>query len=328
MKSEYLYGLRQKVSPAPKIKKLGAIKIGMEQTPVVYKGVPYLVESRLPNKECPNQHICIVNLKTGEESVIFGEKYHFASAYAEGDALYVFASSQRDDKPLTMYVGEDQSAWHDPRGGSTIRMFKTTDLKNFEIKDMVTDKTKRFWNTSVCKGEDGYVMAIEVSGFDAYPNEHIGQAFTCFFAKSKDIENWELLPDECSYTPKRYNACPVIRYADGWYYMICLETLPCARYVSYIYRTKNFADWEVGLHNPVMMYGDDDRKIKEGCTLTEEETQLLMTGLNINNSDIDLFEWEGKTIIYYANGDQMSYSFLCQAEYDGPLSEFLQAFFK
>jgi hypothetical protein len=77
-----------------------------------------------------------------------------------------------------------------------------------------------------------------------------------------------------------------------------------------------------------MMYGDDDRKIKEGCTLTEEETQLLMTGLNINNSDIDLFEWEGKTIIYYANGDQMSYSFLCQAEYDGPLGEFLQAFFK
>ena len=43
---------------------------------------------------------------------------------------------------------------------------------------------------------------------------------------------------------------------------------------------------------------------------------------------VDLFEFEGKTKIYYANGDQMSYSFLCEAEYDGPLDEFLEAFFK
>ena len=58
-------------------------------------------------------------------------------------------------------------------------------------------------------------------------------------------------------------------------------------------------------------------KLKGGCKLTDEEMELLQTGLNINNSDIDLFEFEGKTKIYYFNGDQMSYSFLCEAEYDG-----------
>ena len=99
--------------------------------------------------------------------------------------------------------------------------------------------------------------------------------------------------------------------------MICLEVLPCYRYASYIYGTQNFLDWQVGFHNPIMMFGDDDRKVKGGCKLTDEEMELLQTGLNINNSDIGLFEFEGKTKIYYSNGDQMSYSFLCEAEYDG-----------
>ena len=87
-------------------------------------------------------------------------------------------------------------------------------------------------------------------------------------------------------------------------------------------------DWEVGFHNPIMMYDDEDRKVKEGCTFSEEDLYLLKNGLNINNSDIDLVEHEGKTRIFYGNGDQLSYSFLCEAEYDGPLDEFLEAFFK
>jgi len=95
----------------------------------------------------------------------------------------------------------------------------------------------------------------------------------------------------------------------------------------YIYCTKNFLDWKVGFHNPIMMYGDDDRRVKPGCTLSPEDLDLLENGLNINCSDLDLCEFEGKTRIYYANGDQMTYSFLCEAEYDGPLSDFLKAFF-
>ena len=117
-------------------------------------------------------------------------------------------------------------------------------------------------------------------------------------------------------------------YTGGKYYMICLEALPCIRYAPYIYRTDNFLDWEVGIHNPIMMWSDEDRKIKPGSTFTLEERDILETGLNINCSDIDLCEYEGKTRIFYSNGDQMTYSFLCEAEYDGPLDEFLEAFFR
>ena len=171
-------------------------------------------------------------------------------------------------------------------------------------------------------------MAIEVSNEESYDIPQIGTWFTSFFAESDDMENWTMMPDDCSYTASRYNACPALRYANGWYYMICLETLPCTRYAPYIYRTKNFSDWEVGFHNPMLMWSDEDRIPKEGCSFTEEELDILQNGLNINCSDVDLFEQDGCTHIYYANGDQMTYSFLCEAVCELPLDEFLEAFFK
>ena len=76
------------------------------------------------------------------------------------------------------------------------------------------------------------------------------------------------------------------------------------------------------------MWNDEDRIPKEGCTFTEEELDILQNGLNINCSDVDLFEQDGKTHIFYANGDQMTYSFLCEAVCDLPLEDFLEAFFR
>ena len=326
--SEFLYGLHQKVGSAPVIKKLGAIKRGMEQTPVMFNGVPVIVESVEPDEKVNKQYIRVRNLKTNEVSEPFGENCYFASGFVDGDTLYAFATSTRDDKALTMYQSENQTEWHDPRGGHTVKMFSTKDLKNWEEKDIINCPDRRMWNTSVCKGGDKYVIAIEVCAEEGFDIPEIGEPFTSFFAESKDLVNWKMMPDKCSYTKERYNACPVLRYANGYYYMICLERLPACRYAPYIYRTQNFEHWEVGLHNPIMMFSDEDRIPKDGVVFSADDYELLQTGLNINCSDLDLFEYEGKTHIYYANGDQMTYSFLCEALYDGPLDEFLEAFFK
>ena len=110
--------------------------------------------------------------------------------------------------------------------------------------------------------------------------------------------------------------------------VICLEALPCVRYAPYIYRTRDFREWDVSDLNPVMMFGDDDRYAHKLSNFSPKEMELLETGLNINNSDVDLCEFEGKTYIYYANGDQMLYSFLEEAVYDGGLDEFLKGFFE
>lgn len=326
--TEFLYRIHQKTGPAPVIRKLGAIKPGMEQTPVIFQGRFMLVESMTPDDVCGQQYIRVRDEQSGRVSEPFGQGYYFASAYAQGDTLYVFATNRWDDQPMTMYGSDNESGWHDPRGGHTVRLFRTRDLATWEEKDILTCPEKRLWNTSVCRGDGEYMMAVEVRAEPGVENEHIGVPFTSFFARSRDLETWEWLPDAYSYTSQRYNACPALRYAEGKYYMICLEELPCTRYAPYIYRTENFLDWEVGFHNPIMLWSDEDRKIKPGCVLTADEKELLETGLNINCSDIDLCEFEGKTRIFYANGDQMTYSFLCEAEYDGPLSSFLQAFFR
>ena len=325
---EFIYGLRQKTGPAPKIRKLGAIKLGMEQTPVLFQGQPVIIESMEANETVPCQYIRARNLETGVTGEPFGHEHFFASAFVDGDTLYAFATSRRDSKPLTMYQGDDSTGWHDPRGGHEVRMFKTRDLIHWEEKDVIHCPDRRLWNTSVCKGDGKYVMAIEVSEEEGCHIPEIGVYFTCFFAVSEDMETWRMLPDRYSYTPERYNACPALRYSRGYYYMICLEVLPCKRFAPYIYRTRDFENWEVGFHNPIMMWSDEDRIPKEGVVFTDEELELLQTGLNINCSDLDLFEYEGRTHIYYANGDQMNYSFLCEAVYDGPLEEFLEAFFK
>ena len=326
--TEHFYDIGQRTGRAPVIRKLGAIRPGMEQTPVVWNGELYLVESMPPDDVCPRQYIQVRRDGTGEVSVPFGEDCYFASAFAQDGTMYVFATTRFDEKPLTMYQSDDPADWHDPRGGHTVRMFASRDLARWEQRDVLSRPDRRFWNTSVCRSGDGYTMALEVSANPGQEGDPaVGVPFTCFFARSDDLLHWHMLPDAYAYTPARYNACPALRWADGWYYMICLEALPCQRYAPYIYRTRNLLDWEVGFHNPVMMYGDDDRKVKPGCSLAPQELMLLETGLNINCSDLDLCEFEGSTHIFYANGDQMTYSFLCEAVYDGPLEEFLKAFF-
>lgn len=67
--SEFVYGLNQRTGPRPIIRKIGAIAPdGMEQTPVIFKGAAYSVESAFANVHCPVQHIRVRNIKTGELS--------------------------------------------------------------------------------------------------------------------------------------------------------------------------------------------------------------------------------------------------------------------
>ena len=330
--TEFHYSLNQRVKRAPVIKKLGMVSDGMEQTPIVLNGELLLVESFVETGGNNNGKPCfrLRNPYTGKTTKTFAHGYYFASGYTEGGTVYAFGTSARDDKPMTMYQSEDSDTWHDPRGGDEIRVCWSDNLDMWREKTALKIPGWRLWNTSVCKGPDRYVMAIEVSQTGDDIDPEIGRPFTEFFATSANLTDWELMPCECCYTKQRYNACPALRFYDGWYYMICLEALPVVRYAPYIYRTKNFIDWEVGFHNPIMMYNDEDRMIKPGAVypFTEKQMDLLENHLNINNSDVDFCEFEGKTHIFYATGDQMSYSFLGEAVYNGPADAFCKSFFE
>lgn len=298
----------------PKITKSGIITAhGSEMSLFIYHGkLMYLDASNL----------CAVDYFTGEKhaSIPDGLGTYFAQAFCENDVVSVFATK---DNHVYRFVTEDLEHWTD---GEIVVTFPDI----FEL-----------FNTAVCKGEDGYIMAIECAAAndDPFPgretervnkpNPWIGEKFTEFFASSKDLKNWELLPLEKSYTQARYNACPALKYCEGYYYMFCLEAMPCYRFAPYIYRTKDFETWELGYYNPLFVPSQEDYEPKAGVSISEAVIAENRRHVNTNNSDLDLCEYEGKTYIVYCSGNQgvTTGGLNCEAVYDGPINEFLKANF-
>lgn len=316
---EINYSLGMSTADPPEIKKLGVVSIRHEMTPVVFKNRLYRIETTHQNgMRCAALYDCEKQCDVS----YFGHRkgINFFSGYCENDVLYAFAT----------YLPES------PEAGGTATMFRSEDGINWTETKLFSRPGWRLFNTSVCKGPDGYRMAIEVCsatipGDPLYTKEldpDIGVPFTEFFLKSDDLIHWQWLPLDHCLSTERYTACPALRYVDGYYYIICLLALPHVRYAPYIYRTKDFFTWEVGLHNPVLMYSKEDRIPKPGVKLPADQLERIRTHNNINNCDIDLCEFEGKTHIFYLTGDQGSYCIMCEAIYEGPMEEFLKSFFR
>jgi len=319
MAKEVNYSLGMTTQDAPVIRKLGVVSKRGEMTPVVFKGRLYRIETgRINGDRCGIFYDCEKQCDVSA----FGQKQglHFFSGYCEDDVLYAFGTY------TAKHAGED----------GYVTMFRSEDGINWTETKLFSRPGWRLFNTSVCKGPDGYRMAVEVcsatiKGDPLYATEIdpvIGIPFTEFFLKSDDLYNWEWLPDDHCLSKERYTACPALRYCDGYYYIICLLALPHVRYAPYIYRTKDFFTWEVGLHNPVLMVSREDRIPKPGVQLPAEHMERIRSYMNINNCDVDLCEFEGKTRIFYLTGDQGSFGVMCEAVYDGPMDEFLKAFFQ
>jgi hypothetical protein len=130
-----------------------------------------------------------------------------------------------------------------------------------------------------------------------------------------------------SYCRDRYTACPCLRYVDGYYYIICLESAPFHRWIPYIARSRDLKEYELGVINPVMWFDNEDKKVICPERFTAEELDYIAHAVNCNNSDFDMCEYRGKTVITYSWGNQYGKEFLALAEYDGTQEEFLKSFF-
>jgi len=292
----------------PIIKKLGTIDCDMvEATPVVFHDKLYRFEYVRNNYE-PNKtgdsYFRFIDVETGNATPAFAKGYHLGSAYIEGDTAYVFGVDIWD--------------------GERIQVFWSKDLENWSDKPALVLKDWGIFNTSVCKGKDGkYFMAFEIGR----PPEETGVGFTNRFAESDDLLNWKLTPPEYVYSKDRYTACPALRYLDdGYYYMIYLEAKAGPSYVPYIVRSKDLINWEISPLNPVLQFSDDD-KVIANPKLTSDQRKRIAEAVNINNSDVDLCEFDGKVIIYYSWGNQQGIEHLAEAVYEGSLESFLKGFF-
>ena len=303
----------------PVLKKNGAIcDNGGECTPFVRQGKLMLLENRWEGFGGLAGPCGVVrDYFSFDYTVPFGgDGPRFYSAYCEEDRVFAFATK---DNVVYRYASADLKTWE-------------------KTEALVFPEDFELFNTSVCKGPDGYRMAVECAWRgqsrgeeNTGINPYIGVCFTEFFASSKDLARWELQPFETAYTPERYCACPALRYCEGYYYMICLEALPLGRYAPYLYRTKDFETWEIGLYNPILMPGEEDRRIKPGMAVPEALARANARHVDINNCDVDLCEYEGKTYLVYCTGHQAQArgmnGLVCEAVFEGTLRDYLQANF-
>jgi hypothetical protein len=111
------------------------------------------------------------------------------------------------------------------------------------------------------------------------------------------------------------------------YYIVYLEGLPFYRWTPYIVRAHDLLEFEVGILNPFMLFGDEDRQLFHPEFFSKEEIESIKNSPNCNNSDVDFCEHLGKTYITYSWGNQLGNEFLALAEYDGSLEELLKSFF-
>ncbi len=184
----------------------------------------------------------------------------------------------------------------------SIYRFTSTDLQTWRRELAIPQEGgEHLFNCSVSRDDQGFLMAYE-------SNQPVTFCFK--FARSADLSRWEKIPGLvfAGQDGKEYSACPVIRYFAPYYYVIYLHAaIPGHNgWVSFLARSKDRADWELSPANPILE---------------------ASPGEGINNSDVDLFEWEGNTYLYYATGDQATWGSVRVAMHAGPMRQFFEACF-
>jgi hypothetical protein len=176
--------------------------------------------------------------------------------------------------------------------------------------------------------KDGmYTLLVEISE----PREEAGEhPYTFRFLQSRDMTNWELLPPEYVFQKDRYSGSPSIYAFEGYpyYYVGYLEEYPGYRFGQSLARSKDLIHWEYSPINPILMYNDFEDKQIGSPFLTPADRKRIEEALDTNNSDMELCEYLGRTLIYYSWGDQRGTEFLAEACYEGTMHELLSAFFE
>jgi hypothetical protein len=271
---------------------------GDEATMVIFNGRPLRMSSyRQIGGGEEVLYLEVENLVNSEKTPHFGHGFGFACAFVKGKELNIFATKT------------PQKEW--PEDWTTdVHRFWTTDLKTWK-NEMVLPRIgdKHILNTSVCKDpRGGYLMAYECDGPTGWET---------WLARSKDLSKWDRT-EGLKFVGIVF-ANPTIRYVAPYYYLISGTHRTASpiidyeyhfdstRYITVLYRSKDLISWDLSPTKYPML----DAAAGEG----------------INNTDADIFEYEGNTYIYYITGDQQSWGAGRLAMYAGSMKECLEAHF-
>ena len=76
------------------------------------------------------------------------------------------------------------------------------------------------------------------------------------------------------------------------------------------------------------MYNEFEDKQIASPFIKPEERKRIAEALDTNNSDMEICEYLGRTLIYYSWGDQRGTEFLAEAWYEGSMKDFLTGYFE
>jgi hypothetical protein len=262
-------------------------KDAIESTPIVYQNKLLLVCFDRPAAKPYGYGWTIYELLT--DKIIASGKwdYGLGCAFVKDNHIHLFGSSQ----------------WDQPNGIFSCEL--NEEYKMAPIQQVwKSEPNQSIYNTSVCADEDGFIMAYEVREPNTTP-------FSIRFLKSKDLLHWT--PIGNIFHPDIYAACPTVRFINNWYYILYLRSYG-KYYVMSIARTRNFIEYEDFNENP---HYPGNYQVVSSLNTPHE---------GINNSDVDLVEFENKLYIMYADGDQRTWGNLRLAIYLGTFDKFIQEF--
>jgi hypothetical protein len=288
----------------PLIAKSGTIDADLvETTPVVFKNKVYRFEyirQKYWNNPTGDSYFRFVDHETGKPTKSFAKGFHLGSAFVDDGMVYVTAVDKWDGERVYIFASDDLNHWE---------QWLAFELPGYGI-----------FNTSLTRAGDHFILMFEIGK----PESEAGVRFTARFATSTDLKNWKTLPSDHNYAKDRYTAPHCLRYLDGYYYNFYLEAHN--GYEMRVVRSKDLIHWEPSPRNPVLKASEDDKRIAND-NLTEEILQKIAGAEDINNSDIDFCEFDGKLIINYSWGNQRGKEFLAEATYKGTLEQFLKGWF-
>ena len=305
----------------------------VEVTPLVWDERLILAETWHTHWESPEK-------PTGEHYVRFRDE---ANGRIIGKCFegFAFASALVWRRKMHVFAGRTQACGEEYLS-QDVHMACSKDLRDWSPARCVISgaEGEKIWNQSVCWDGSRFVMAYET-------DSHV--KFTIKFAVSDNLWDWRKLP-EAIYGADWYTACPTLRYARGYYYMLYTEyRRPRWWFETWLTRSRDLIMWETAPHNPVLA-PDASQPVHPHCPehpsanspwrakvwQTQDapgEISFASTeecparGRECNASDADLLEWQGRTRVYFTGGCQHWGGYLQYAEFDGPMAEFYESYY-
>ena len=282
-----------------------------ETTPFVWRGKLYALENvqrymdfpgKGPDYRFHEDGCYIRDLSTDTRLCYPWLNHYFSTIHVLDDRLVLIGGD----------YGWEQPWWHIKR----FQMMTSDDLTTWSrpVTILEADATENLFNNALVFDGVRYVLLYETD------DPALGQKFTFRFAVSQDLLHWRKLPMEYVYGSGKYVGGPALYFHGGDYYLLYLaETFgKYGFWDTRVARSKDLAVWEDAPVGRSFVYPDTRRITNPALAPDVHE---------VNASDVEMVEFEGKVHIWWCGGNQASVDDLQHATYNGTRKELLEAFF-